>query len=157
MVNETIETDPDNSSTALANRIVATWRLKSHIQHTLATGERFPPRGLKPQGLVTYTDDGRFSLINVPSERPKPKAIQATQEEALALFFGLTAYAGRYTIEGNTVVHHVEVSWNEAWTGTQQRRRFKVEGDELTLIAGPSANHMDGQVVEATLVWERVR
>lgn len=140
-----------------AGRLVSTWRLKSHIQHTIATGERFPPRGLKPQGLVTYTADGRFSLINVPGERSAPESIRPTDKEALALFFGLTAYAGRYTVEGDVVVHHVEVSWNEMWTGTEQRRRFRVEGNELTLIAGPSANHMDGKVVEATLVWDRVR
>ncbi|WP_448956262.1 lipocalin-like domain-containing protein [Labrys neptuniae] len=158
MSTQVVETDtPDKAPSSVSTSLVSTWRLKSHVQHTLATGELSHPRGPKPQGLVTYTADGRFALMNVPGERQKPAAIQATPEEAVALYQGLTAYAGRYSIEDNTIVHHVELSWNEAWTGTDQRRRFKIEGDELTLIAGPSANHMDGKVVEATLKWERVR
>ena len=32
-------------------------------------------------------------------------------------FFG--AYAGKYTVEGNKVTHHVEASWRPDWIGPE--------------------------------------
>jgi hypothetical protein len=43
-------------------------------------------------------------------------------------------------VEGDKVIHHVDISWNEVWTGTDQIRLFEVNGDILTLethIPGP--------------------
>jgi hypothetical protein len=137
--------------------LISTWRLKSHRQELPETGEVLYPRGDKPQGLLTYTDDGRFSVINLPGERAAPKGLSPTDEESLALFRGLTAYAGHYTVAGETVTHHVEVSWNEAWSGTDQLRRFKLEGDRLTIIAGPAPSPWDGRLTISTLIWDRVR
>jgi hypothetical protein len=137
--------------------IVSTWRLVSHKQEDMETGEVTYPRGPNPRGLATYTDDGRFSILNVPGEREAPKGLSPTDAEALALFKGLTAYAGRYSITGpDSLIHHTEIAWNESWANTDQPRRFKVEGDILTLIAGPSNNPWDGRVVRATLTWKRI-
>jgi hypothetical protein len=47
----------------------------------------------------------------------------------------MVAYSGRYTIEGDKVVHHVDISWNESWTGTDQVRFLNLEGDKLTVTA----------------------
>ncbi len=41
------------------------------------------------------------------------------------------AYSGAYTVEVDRVVHHVDLSWNEAWSGTDQVRFCRV--DEQTL------------------------
>lgn len=141
----------------MTHPLVSTWRLVSHVQVTVETGESFHPRGESPQGLLTYTDDGRFSIINVPGEQIRPASIKATDAEAAALYNGLTAYAGRYSLSGDTVIHHVEVSWNPVWANTDQERRFSVEGDTLTLIAGPGVNPRDGRTAISTLVWHRVR
>jgi len=54
------------------------------------------------------------------------------------------AYSGRYTVEGDKVVHRVDVSWNEAWTGTDQVRFVKVEGDRLTITTAPGKNPITG-------------
>jgi hypothetical protein len=137
--------------------IIGTWRLRSHLQETVETGEKFHPRGHDPEGLLTYTADWRFSIINVPGDRNAPASVLVTDAEALDLFRGLTAYAGRYSIDGDKVTHHVEISWNQIWAGTDQQRRFKVEGDELTIIAGPGLNPRDGKMAISTLLWERVK
>jgi hypothetical protein len=137
--------------------LISTWRLKSHRQEMPETGEVLYPRGDKPQGLLTYTADRRFSIINAPEERAPPKGLGPTDEEALALFKALTAYAGHYSVSGETVTHHVEISWNEAWSGTDQVRRYKLEGDTLTIIAGPSHSPWDGRLTISTLIWDRVR
>lgn len=137
--------------------VVSTWALKSHQQETVETGEKFFPRGQNPSGLLTYTADGRFSIINVPGDRKPPAAILVTDAEALELFRGLTSYAGRYTLDGDKVTHHVEISWNQLWTGTDQVRTFKVDGDTLTIVAGPALNPRDGKKAISTLLWDRVK
>jgi Lipocalin-like domain len=38
----------------------------------------------------------------------------------MALFDTMFAYSGAYTVESDRVVHHVDLSWNEAWSGTDQ-------------------------------------
>jgi hypothetical protein len=139
------------------NKLVSTWRLVSHQQQAVETGEVTYPRGEHPRGLLTYTDDGRFHVLNVPGERAKPQGAAPNDAEALALFRGLTAYAGSFSVDGDIVTHHVEISWNEAWSGTDQRRRFRLDGDTLTLTAGPAASPWDGKRVIATLTWKRLR
>lgn len=145
------------NSNVAASPLVATWRLRSHVQETVETGEMAEPRGPHPGGLLTYTADGRFSIIAVPGDRRAPARVLVTDAEAIDLFGGLTAYAGRYSLDGGHVIHHIEVSWNELWANTDQRRRFVVEGDTLTIIAGPDRNPRDGRVAISTLVWDRVR
>ena len=39
------------------------------------------------------------------------------------------AYAGKYRIEGETLVLDVDGSWNQAWTWTQRKEVAKIEGN----------------------------
>ncbi len=135
--------------------LIGSWRLVGHMQELVATGERQYPRGPNPRGLLTYTSDGRFHVCNVPGDRIRPQGVSPTDEEALALFKGLTAYAGRYTAHDDRVIHHVEVSWNETWTGTDQERRYTLDGDRLTIVNGPILSPWDGSHIIATMSWER--
>jgi hypothetical protein len=45
------------------------------------------------------------------------------------------AYSGVYTVEGNKITTHVDMSSNEIYTGANQNqtRFFRIEGDKLTL------------------------
>jgi hypothetical protein len=43
----------------------------------------------------------------------------------------MLAYTGRYRVEGHDFITTVEVSWNEEWNGTEQRRHFRIEGNRL--------------------------
>jgi hypothetical protein len=67
----------------------------------------------------------------------------------------MVAYSGRYTVEGEKVVHHVDISWNESWTGTDQVRFFELEDDKLTITAPVDA--INGLESISVLVWERER
>jgi hypothetical protein len=142
----------------LAKDIVGTWRLRSHLQVAIETGESIYPRGDDPPGLIIYTSDGWFSIIAVPAARKPPVRVLTEPDETLCLWRGLTAYAGRYSTKGDdAVIHHVEVSWNEIWGNTDQERKVKLDGDKLTIIAGPDTNPRDGKVCISTLEWDRVR
>ena len=50
----------------------------------------------------------------------KPAGSVVTGPEAEALFRTMTAYAGSYTMKGGQIIHHVDASWNETWTGSDQ-------------------------------------
>jgi hypothetical protein len=49
----------------------------------------------------------------------------------------MIAYSGKYRIEGNDFVTTVDVSWNEAWNGTEQRRHCTLDGDKLMIVSAP--------------------
>ena len=62
-----------------------------------------------------------------------PAGGKATPAEAEALYRSMLSYAGPYTFEGDVVTHHVDISWNESFTGSKQTRHFKFDGDRLIL------------------------
>ena len=66
------------------------------------------------------------------------------------------AYAGTYTADGEKVVHHVDVSWNQSWTGTDLVRFYKLDGNTLTITTARAQNAIDGEEGEFVLVWEKV-
>ena len=94
--------------------------------------------------------------IFVNTERTKPQETVATDEEKAKLFSTITAYAGTYTLEKDKVVHHVDISWNQAWTGTDQVRFYKLDGDTLTITTAPYKSYADGQEGISILVWKKV-
>jgi len=87
--------------------------------------------------------------------RKKPAANVATAAEAEALL--MAAYAGTYTVKGNQVIHVPDVSWNETWTGTDQIRDYKFDGDHLLLATAPSPNPFTGKMSVRTLAWEKIK
>lgn len=136
-----------------ANSLIGTWRLKSYVV-TTAAGERTTPYGPKPRGLLSYSADGHMQVIGVADERVIPVGSTATTSERAALYDTLFAYAGTYSVEGNTVTHHVEISWNGSWTNTDQLRIFERNGNTLTL-GTRMIDATSGAEVNYTLEWEK--
>lgn len=136
-----------------ANPLLGTWRLKSYTV-IAATGEQSAPFGGHPAGYLSYAADGRMQVIGTAGERVAPRGDDVAGAEQAALYNTMFAYAGRYSVEAGKVTHHVEVSWNESWNGTDQVRFYEVTGDTLTLTTGivdPASGAVDRYVV----VWEK--
>jgi hypothetical protein len=133
------------------NPLVGTWALNS------GTGERFYPLGENPHGYISYSDDGRMYTIQTIGDRIKPRELVPTDEERAKLQQSMIAYAGTYTSESGKLVHHIDISWNEVWTGTDQVRFYTVEGNTLTIKTPPLKNPVDGREGVAILVWEKVK
>ena len=95
--------------------------------------------------------------IGVAEDRPKPRELVPTDAEKVKLQGSMFAYAGTYTADGEKVVHHVDISWNQNWTGTDQVRFYKLDGDTLTITSAPSRNFTDGREGRSILVWERLK
>jgi len=60
--------------------------------------------------------------------------------ERAALHKSMLVYTGKYHIEGSDLVVIPDVSWNEEWNGTEQRRHFKIEGNKLLIESALAAS-----------------
>jgi hypothetical protein len=141
---------------AAENPLLGTWKLKSFVREVAATGERYNERGEHPNGYLGYTADGRMYAIMTWDNRANPHDVVATNEERIKLYGTMISYAGTYTVDAEKVIHHVDISWNQAWTGTDQVRFYKLEGNTLTITSAPALNPTDGRQGRSILVWEKL-
>ena len=156
----------------MKDKFVGTWKLASwnHIVDGIET----PYLGLGATGLLIYTGDGHMSAQVMGAGR---QATGMAPEQVRRVVMNLhrswtsrgvlkalraivnywkgslsyVAYAGRYEIDGDEVVHHVDLGLIPDWCGADQRRRFRFEAnDRLVLMVDP----IEGGT-EHILVWER--
>jgi len=137
--------------------IIGTWRLTQFTEQDLASGAVTHPFGPQAKACVIYTADGYVSTIFTASDRRGPAMPQATDEEAVALYRSMIAFAGRYVLRGDTLTYYPEISWNEAWNGTQQERRFVVDADRLEVMSMPVVSTLTGAKTVFSLLWDRAR
>ena len=137
------------------NSICGVWKLRSYSRRFLDTGE--VRKDMLPHAYILYTPGGFMMSVTVEENRAPPAGTVLTDSERIRLYNSIvSAYAGAYSIAGNVVTHAVEISWNEAWTGTRQERYFSVSGDTLTLETTPRTSGRDSREFVNTLTWERV-
>lgn len=143
---------------AANGQIYGTWRLVSDTRTISATGQTEDTFGKAPKGYITYGRDGRMMVIILADTRPKPASLESiTDQQRAQLFTTMISYAGTYTFDGKTVTHHIEISWNEVWSGIDLPRTVKFDGNKLILITKPQANPLDGKIGISTLTWEKVK
>ena len=149
--------DIPNAASAAENPILDTWKLHSLVFEATGTGQRSSPFGDHPDGYLSYSADGRMYAIGVVEDRLKPRDLIPTDEEKVKLQGSMFAYAGTYTADGEKVVHHVDVSWNQSWTGTDLVRFYKLDGNILTITTARAQSTFDGEEGEFVLVWQKVQ
>jgi Lipocalin-like domain len=71
------------------------------------------------------------------------------------LYETMFAYAGTYTVEADKVIHHVDISWNHVWTGTDQVRFYRLTENTLVITAS-EINPTNGTEAHFEVVWEKV-
>ena len=135
-----------------------TWKLVSSKRTTTTTGTTIDTFGSDPQGYIMYGKDGRMMVLITRSDRPKPESIdKITDEQRNRLFSSMIAYAGTYKFDGNTIEHHIDLSWNEVWSATMQARDIQKDGDRLVYTTRPAPSPVDGSMGFATVIWEKVK
>jgi hypothetical protein len=139
------------------NKLVGTWKLVS-ASSTTSTGERSEtPYGPDPAGFLTYTGDGRIStVISYGGRKPisfgrEGLALMEEQAEAFKTFL---AYAGRYTLSGDEVTHHVEVSSIQNYMNRDLVRSVKFQDDRIILVTPPTP--VNGKIQTVELTWQRL-
>lgn len=132
------------------------WRLVSWIVEVMDSGEQLRLFGDDPPGFIHFSPEGRMFAVLTASGR-KPVETEADQ---IAAFGSLTAYTGRYRVEGDKLVTTVDVSADPIAVGTDLVRCFVVQGDDLEIKTAPfrsnkpNLNFGDRQL-QSHLRWRR--
>jgi hypothetical protein len=135
-----------------ASPLAGNWKLVS--RQTIVDGQVEPPDlfGQNPRGYLILTVEGRMALI-ITGENRK---VGMSDTERAELHKSMFAVIGRYRIDGSDLVITVDVSWNEAWNGTELKRRVRLEGDKLFIETAPTPSPLSpNKIVVAKLVFER--
>jgi hypothetical protein len=137
--------------------LVGTWRLLAWT--SVGDDGVIHPMGERPEGVLVYTADGTMITTHGRPGRPRIDSVdmhggpERQRLEAMTTFF---AYSGTFCVDGDDVLHAVEMSLYPNWVGTVQRRhvRLSADGCELTLSADPFV--VRGRLGTQVLTWERV-
>lgn len=146
------------------NPLVGIWKLISataiHADGTIAANIY----GANPIGYITYTVEGYMMVMFAKSGRPLlsqaidsplSKELEAVPLEELAqAFAGFSAYAGTYTLAGDTVRHHLDIASIPNRVGVTLIRTFAIDGNRITLRTPETIS--DGVAKVFELIWERV-
>src|ERR1700680_1161294 len=129
--------------------VIGTWSLRSYVRERLSDGQRHNQFGEAPVGYIGYAPDGRMYAIFTRDDRVAPRDVVPTDEEGVQLLGTMVAYAGTFSLGENVVVHHIDTSWNQAWTGTPQIRPFGGGGrrvDDHNRALQELSRRLDGSV-----------
>jgi hypothetical protein len=146
---------PKLSSDDRRKLLLGTWKMVSWTVEDLLSGEQSPALGENPAGYITYSPEGRVMVLVLRGGRKKPADLVPTEAEKVALYDSMFAYAGTYSLEHEKVLHHIDMSWNEVWTGTTQIRFLKLRDHELTYTSAPAPNPMNGRDCVHTVIFRR--
>jgi maltose alpha-D-glucosyltransferase/alpha-amylase len=152
-----LKPDVPGASPAAEDPLLGTWKLQSLVSEVIATGQRSNPFGDHPDGYLSYSPDGRMYSFVVMENRPNPRDADPTDEEKLKLQESMIAYAGTYTVNGESIFYHVDISWNQSWTGTHQVRFYKLDGDTLTLTTAPARSAINGQESRFIVAYKKIQ
>jgi hypothetical protein len=142
---------------SLKEQLVGTWKLVSS-HNVRSDGSRVDNIGPSPKGVVIYTSDGHFALVNTRSDLPKLASNsrdRGTPEEYKGVVQGSIAYFGTYSVnEADKVISaQIEGSTFANLIGTDQKRIVtSLTTDELK-FTNPAASR--GGTLE--LVWKRAK
>ena len=135
-----------------SNPFVGTWKLISW-EVRQPDGTSHYPYGKDVVGYLIYTADGYMSAEIMDPDRqqsdpnfPLESAAAQTLSESdrVRAYSTYLSYCGTYTVEGNTVTHHVKAGLIPSWTGSEQARPFKFDRGRLIIEVGTQK-----------LTWER--
>lgn len=141
----------------LQEYLIGAWRLQDwRIEYD--TGETTYPFGADASGQIMYTANGGMSATISAAGRKPLSAInvrEAEQFEQAAAFSSYFHYAGRWLIDGDSVVHAVDLSLNPAMVGQQLVRQVQVvDAQQMVLSASEKVAGSDTQrhhIIE----WQR--
>jgi hypothetical protein len=138
--------------------IIGTWRLISMKSRDTITGIESNTWGENPLGFITYTAGGRMSAILTNANRSitANSAGSASTEEQAMLFRNSFAYAGRYTLTSDGVIHHVDIAADPTWTAKDQIRFTRIKGTKLIISSPPIKSVTSQNPIEFSVVWERI-
>jgi hypothetical protein len=139
----------------VGGQVVGTWKLVSW-RRIAQDGSVTYPLGEGATGVLVYAPDGTMAVQMTAANRPSlPTAdpIGGTTQQRADAYSTCLAYAGTWEVQGDSVVHRLDVSLFPNWAGTTQSRPFTNDGTTLVLRTPPTES-ADGTMVNE-LSWAR--
>jgi Lipocalin-like domain len=137
-------------SGSVPNPIVGTWKVVSFQFEFEGTDERRDVYDEHPAGFIIITAEGRMMTVVTAG-------VRAPDAAPSALFDSMTAYSGRYRLQGDDCfVTTVDSARHPAWVGTEQTCFFKRDGDTLS-ITSPLQQHpkFPERRIRGVIVWRK--
>jgi hypothetical protein len=125
-------------NTLTADALVGSWQL---LRWTVEYPDGRPPAapfGEDALGLIVYGPDGWMTATMCRRRRTglsAPTAARASPESKARAFDEYLSYAGRWRVEGDAILHDVQLSMNPGLVGVPQRRVARLDGGRLELLA----------------------
>jgi hypothetical protein len=144
--------EPELKQTSL----VGTWKLVS-LESRSADGKVSYPLGKDLLGYIMYNENGYMFVAIMSTNRLKFASgdiLGGTIDEKVAAADTYVSYCGKYDVQGNTVTHHIELSFFPNWVGVDQKRIMALDGDRLSLSTPPIL--VEGIEQTQHLIWERI-
>jgi Lipocalin-like domain len=138
-----------------ADKLVGRWRLISWSSQNEEGAIAFP-LGERLEGSLVYTRGGWITTMLAAGGRANLSTedlVGGSEPERAAAFSTYISYCGTYEVEGDAVVHRIEMSLFPNWVGDEQTRHFEVSETELVLRTPPVK--VGGEVVVSELRWAR--
>jgi Lipocalin-like domain len=136
--------------------LAGTWTLVA-ADVIRADGTRARDYGAAPKGLLLIDTQGRYSLQIFKAERPRFASgdkSTGTPAEYEAAVLGSSTHFGTISVDpaDGTLTFQIESASFPNWEGAQQRRRYELNGDELSyrVPARPDGN-------TPISVWRRLK
>lgn len=127
----------------IASELVGTWRLFEFWDRDSATAPKSYPYGEQPTGYFVYDPTGHVAIHIQKGPMPpvgRPGRGEnwfrsASLEELRTTVGSFRAYFGTYSVDRDRgiVIHQVEGDSRALYTGTPQRRHFRLVGDSLII------------------------
>lgn len=137
--------------------LTGTWEIVS-ANDMRADGTINPLYGPSPSGVLMFDSAGRYSLQLCAAGRPKYAAgdrQKGTPEEYRAVATGCNPHWGTYILDetSHTIVFRIEHALFTNWEGTEQKRRYALNGDQLSYQVPNAATAANNPVI----VWRRLK
>ena len=125
---------------SLQEQLVGTWTLVSEdiVRHDGSKDALFGPH---PRGMLIYTSDGHFALLQMRADLPtlaSRRRDQGTSEEYKAVVQGSIAFFGTYAVHEaeKTLTYQIEGSTFANLVGGREQQRLvtSLTADALTLV-----------------------
>lgn len=107
------------------------------------------------KGRLVLDANGNYVLTTIRLDLPKVSSnnrATATPDESKAIVAGSLTHFGTYTVADNALIFKIESATFANWNGAEQKRPFKLAGDELKYSLAAASG--GGSV---TLTWKRAR
>ena len=130
------------ATTAANSDLVGTWRLVEFWNRSGPDQPKAYRFGEHPLGYFVYDTTGHVHIQIARNPQPpnitEQQLAKLSSDELRAMIDGYVAYFGTYTVDAakGIVVHHVEGDARREYTGTDQPRPFRLNGDELVIGDG---------------------